>query len=107
MRFVEPDSPIWMDIYLDPLCPDSRAALKTVLQLKVTKNIHLFPLPYHRYAYMISQGIHHVYQLDPRQGLSLLNHTLAHLEEFSKLDHLSQIKSLKNGSNSQSHCCPL
>lgn len=57
----EADAPVHLDVYMGPLCPDSQMAFPTITQLATSYgpktfqlNIHLFPLPYHRNAFLVA-----------------------------------------------------
>lgn len=52
---------VQIDAFLDPLCPDSKQAFPTLLQVAnhygpdvLTLRLHMFPLPYHRNSYLAS-----------------------------------------------------
>nr|XP_034321923.1 uncharacterized protein LOC105341256 [Crassostrea gigas] len=56
--------------FFDPLCPDSKQAFPTLLQVAnhygpdvLTLRLHMFPLPYHRNSFLASMGTEAVYQL--------------------------------------------
>ncbi|XP_052072274.1 uncharacterized protein LOC127710458 isoform X2 [Mytilus californianus] len=60
-------APVEFDVYMGPLCPDSKAALPTLVKLadhygpeKLRFRMHLFPLPYHRNAFLVAMGTHSV-----------------------------------------------
>lgn len=61
-------SPVQLEIFLDPLCPDSRDAWPIVTQVSkhyqddVSLLVHVFPLPYHRYSFSASQVIVGLYE---------------------------------------------
>eukprot|EP01134_Creolimax_fragrantissima_P006434 CFRG6434T1 len=54
-------APVQLEIFIDPLCPDSRDAwpiMKDVVAKYASDSslvVHLFPLPYHRYSFAASQ----------------------------------------------------
>lgn len=56
------DSPVVLDAFVDLLCPASQAAWPTLGQViasykgQVRLVTHLFPLPYHTWAFIFSQG---------------------------------------------------
>lgn len=56
------NSPVVMDIFVDLLCPDSAAVWPTIGAVissykgQVRLVTHLFPLPYHTWAFLFSQG---------------------------------------------------
>jgi protein-disulfide isomerase len=58
------DAHVVVEMFLDLLCPDCKAAWPTVLQLiqaygtRIHFRIHTFPLPYHTNAFVVSQGLH-------------------------------------------------
>ncbi|XP_067664185.1 uncharacterized protein [Haliotis asinina] len=60
-----PNAPVHFDFYIDQMCPYSKEAFGTVLQLAsvygpetLKLTIHLFPLPYHRNSFYASKGSH-------------------------------------------------
>nr|KAG5702297.1 hypothetical protein BaRGS_002964 [Batillaria attramentaria] len=59
------NAPLYLDFYIDLICPDSKAALPTILQVadyygpdKLLLTTHLFPLPYHRNGFYAAKGAH-------------------------------------------------
>ena len=58
------DAHVVVEMFLDPLCPDCKAAWPTALQViqaygtKIHFRIHTFPLPYHTNSFVASQGLH-------------------------------------------------
>jgi protein-disulfide isomerase len=58
------DAHVVVEMFLDLLCPDCKAAWPTVLQViaaygtRIHFRIHTFPLPYHTNAFVVSQGLH-------------------------------------------------
>lgn len=59
------DAPIQFDVYMGPLCQDSKTALPTLIEVAefygpstLRLRIQLFPLPFHRNSYIVAQGIH-------------------------------------------------
>lgn len=55
------DAPVHLDAYMGPLCPYSRQAFPTIVQLAslygpdtLKLTIHLFPLPYHRNSFLVA-----------------------------------------------------
>lgn len=59
-----------VDAFFDLLCPDSKQAFPTLLQVAnhygpdvMTLRLHMFPLPYHRNSFLASMGTEAVYQL--------------------------------------------
>jgi hypothetical protein len=58
------DAHVVVEMFLDLLCPDCKASWPTVLQLiqtyheRIHFRIHTFPLPYHTYSFVVSQGLH-------------------------------------------------
>lgn len=51
-------APVYIDVHMGPLCPDSAEALPTIKQVAdfytramVKLTLHMFPLPYHRQSY--------------------------------------------------------
>lgn len=53
-----------LDVFIDLMCPDSRAIYPVMLQLAdhydpsdVQLNFHIFPLPYHHNSYLTAQGV--------------------------------------------------
>ncbi|XP_022311396.2 uncharacterized protein LOC111116698 [Crassostrea virginica] len=66
---------VQIDAFLDPLCPDSKQAFPTLLQVAnhygpdvLTLRLHMFPLPYHRNSYLASMGTEAVHQLSTSTG---------------------------------------
>lgn len=57
------EAPIQFEIYIDLICPDSKNAFPTVLKVAdyysshLRLQVHQFPLPYHRFAYLASMGV--------------------------------------------------
>ncbi|ESO97751.1 hypothetical protein LOTGIDRAFT_152844 [Lottia gigantea] len=56
---------VHLDVYMDLVCPDSKQAFPTLLQLadhygatKLQLKMHIFPLPYHRNSWIASKGAH-------------------------------------------------
>ncbi|XP_070204823.1 uncharacterized protein [Littorina saxatilis] len=61
----QPNASVHLDFYIDLICPDSKAALPTVLQVadhygpdRLQLVTHLFPLPYHRAGFYAAKGAH-------------------------------------------------
>ncbi|PUZ46551.1 hypothetical protein GQ55_7G087500 [Panicum hallii var. hallii] len=60
-----------VEAFFDPVCPDSRdawPALKKAVEhygSRVSVVVHLFPLPYHSYAFIACRSIHTVNKLNP------------------------------------------
>ncbi|KAL5015694.1 hypothetical protein ScPMuIL_005283 [Solemya velum] len=61
----DPADPVLLKAYIDPMCPDCKVAFPTLLQVadhygpsRVRLTVHLFPLPYHRVAFLASKGTH-------------------------------------------------
>lgn len=59
-----------IDAFFDPLCPESKQAFPTLLQVAnhygpdvMTLRLHMFPLPYIRNSFLASKGTEAVYQL--------------------------------------------
>jgi protein-disulfide isomerase len=58
------DAHVVVEMFLDLLCPDCKAAWPTVLQViqyygtRIHFRIHTFPLPYHTNAFVVNQGAH-------------------------------------------------
>nr|XP_022304160.1 uncharacterized protein LOC111111455 [Crassostrea virginica] len=58
-------TPVNIDAFLGPLCPDSKLCFPTLLQLAdhygpevLTLRMHMFPLPYHRNSFLVAMGSH-------------------------------------------------
>ena len=58
-----PSAPVLLEGFLDLLCPDCAQAYPTLMQVadhygpsKLLFNLHIFPLPYHTYAFLGAQG---------------------------------------------------
>lgn len=54
-------TPVNIDAFLGPLCPDSKLCYPTLLQLAdhygpevLTLRMHMFPLPYHRNSFLVA-----------------------------------------------------
>ena len=66
------DAHVVVEMFLDPLCPSSQAAWPTLLQViqaygtRIHTRIHTFPLPYHTYSFVASQGLHAVANITNR-----------------------------------------
>eukprot|EP00742_Colponemidia_sp_Colp-10_P004023 GILJ01004291.1.p1 GENE.GILJ01004291.1~~GILJ01004291.1.p1 ORF type:complete len:266 (-),score=26.78 GILJ01004291.1:164-961(-) len=61
------DAPLLVEMFIDPLCPDSKAAWPAIKEVLASYGpdrlrfyLHLFPLPYHRNSFMASQTFHPV-----------------------------------------------
>ncbi|KAJ3359098.1 hypothetical protein GGF32_009619 [Allomyces javanicus] len=87
-----PAPKVWVTAYLDLLCPDSRAfwpALKQVYA-HLAPCIHvqavLFPLPYHRNAFILSQGAWAVVKVRPALIVPYVDWVFARLEELGNPD---------------------
>ncbi|KAL4223698.1 hypothetical protein ACF0H5_017166 [Mactra antiquata] len=57
------DAPIHLDVHMCPLCPDSAASFPILKQVaehygptNLTLVMHLFPLPFHHQAYLVTKG---------------------------------------------------
>ncbi|KAJ8313103.1 hypothetical protein KUTeg_010476 [Tegillarca granosa] len=85
------DAPVHFDIYMGPLCSDSKTVYPTIIRLAdsygprtLRLTTHLFPLPFHRNAYLAAMGQHVVDEVT--QG----NMSYAWMSEvYSHLDTLS------------------
>lgn len=56
-------TPVNVDVFLGPVCPDSKEVFPTLLQLAnhygpdvLTLRMHMFPLPYHRNSFLVAMG---------------------------------------------------
>ena len=55
------EAPVHLEAFMDLICPDSKAAFPTLLEVAdhygqvLSLNMLMFPLPYHRVAYLASQ----------------------------------------------------
>jgi thiol-disulfide isomerase/thioredoxin len=54
-------TPVNVDAFMGPLCPDSKMALPALMQLAahygpevLTLRMHMFPLPYHRNSFLVA-----------------------------------------------------
>lgn len=54
-------TPVNVDAFLGPVCPDSKEVFPTLLQLAnhygpdvLTLRMHMFPLPYHRNSFLVA-----------------------------------------------------
>jgi protein-disulfide isomerase len=69
-----PDAPIVVDVYTDPLCPDCTEAHRAIHAVKeryptaVRFNFFLLALPYHTWAYRLTQAILTVKSFDPTKA---------------------------------------
>ncbi|XP_061167258.1 uncharacterized protein LOC133176107 [Saccostrea echinata] len=61
---------VTIDAFFDPLCPDSKQAFPTLLQVAnhygpdvLTLRLHMFPLPYHRNSFLVSMGTEVINQM--------------------------------------------
>lgn len=58
------DAHVVLEMFLDPLCPGCKASWPTILKViqaygkRIHFRIHTFPLPYHTYSFVASQGLH-------------------------------------------------
>ncbi|XP_078599278.1 uncharacterized protein LOC144874688 [Branchiostoma floridae x Branchiostoma japonicum] len=86
-----PLAPIQIEIFGDLVCPDFRAAFPILKEVAdwygpnlVCLKIHLFPLPYHKYAFLTHQVLHII---EPMIGINgtfdYMDRVLADLEAFS------------------------
>ncbi|VDI71395.1 Hypothetical predicted protein [Mytilus galloprovincialis] len=81
------------DVYMGPLCPDSKAAFQTVLKLadhygpdKLRFRMHLFPLPYHRNSFLVTMGTHAVNKMtNGRMTFIWTQNIYSHFEIFKTL----------------------
>ncbi|WVZ84247.1 hypothetical protein U9M48_031299 [Paspalum notatum var. saurae] len=77
-----------VEAFLDPVCPDSRdawPALKKAVEhysSSVSLVVHLFPLPYHSYAFIACQSIHTVNKLNPSFVYPLLEKFFMYQEGY-------------------------
>jgi hypothetical protein len=75
------DAHVVIDMFLDPLCPDSKASWPTILEvvqaygIRIHFRIHTFPLPYHTNAFVASQGLHVVANVTNRDLESIFRYT--------------------------------
>ena len=60
-NFGSANAPVYFDVYMGPLCPDSAAVLPTIMkvadhygQKTLRLRIHLFSLPYHRNSFIVA-----------------------------------------------------
>ncbi|CAN6242382.1 unnamed protein product [Urochloa humidicola] len=86
-------APTWgqtvvIEVFSDPVCPDSRdawPALKKVVQhygSRVSLIMHLFPLPYHSYAFIGSRSIHTVNKINSSLVFPLLENFFKYQEDY-------------------------
>ncbi|KAF8769589.1 hypothetical protein HU200_006181 [Digitaria exilis] len=77
-----------VEAFFDPVCPDSRdswPALKKIVDHyggRVSVVVHLFPLPYHSYAFIACQTIHTVNKLNPSYVYPLLEKFFKYQEGY-------------------------
>ncbi|KAK7087970.1 uncharacterized protein [Littorina saxatilis] len=87
----QPNASVHLDFYIDLICPDSKAALPTVLQVadhygpdRLRLVTHLFPLPYHRAGFYAAKGAHVVDMLSKGKSTYAWFNTL-----FTNIDSLA------------------
>ncbi|RCV32772.1 hypothetical protein SEVIR_7G014600v4 [Setaria viridis] len=77
-----------VEAFFDPVCPDSRdawPALKKAVEhygSRVSVVVHLFPLPYHSYAFIACRSIHTVNKLNPSFVYPLLEKFFKYQEGY-------------------------
>ncbi|KAJ1270398.1 hypothetical protein BS78_06G049400 [Paspalum vaginatum] len=77
-----------VEAFFDPVCPDSRdawPALKKAVEhysSRVSLVVHLFPLPYHSYAFIACRSIHTVKKLNPTFVYPLLEKFFMYQEGY-------------------------
>lgn len=85
------DAPIHLDAYMGPLCPDSKTVYPTIIRLAdfygprtLRLTTHLFPLPYHRNAYLAAMGQHVVDEVTHgNMSYAWMSEVYTHLDTFS------------------------
>ena len=110
---------LFLDVYLDMACTDCAAAAPTLEKLakvyptQLQLNLHLFPLPYHRYAFDLAKSTHVVYQHTNKSAQKLwmwMDLLFAHQVKFEpppmnltkfQVDHL--LSSLSDSSGIVAH----
>ncbi|XP_061190720.1 uncharacterized protein LOC133198718 [Saccostrea echinata] len=81
-----------VDAFMGPVCPESKMAFPTLLQLAnhygpnvLTLRMHMFPLPYHRNSFLVAMGAQIINQLsDSQQGVFNWTGNI-----YNKIDSLS------------------
>ncbi|CAN6242644.1 unnamed protein product [Urochloa humidicola] len=77
-----------VEAFFDPVCPDSRdawPALKKAVEQygsRVSVVVHLFPLPYHSYAFIACRSIHTVNKINPSFVYPLLEKFFKYQEDY-------------------------
>ena len=80
-----------LEIYVDPLCPDSRQGLP-ILQRAVTSFppgdvrlvVHIYALPYHRNSFLSAVGLFSAHgELGDNDTIALLQEVLWNRDKFS------------------------
>jgi len=94
-----------LEIFIDLNCPDSYAALPVVEAVadhygntRLELNVKLLPLPYHRNAFLSSQGVYVIEALLPDQTFNYIHAVLASNANFSTANtvDLSETQVLSN-----------
>ncbi|XP_062578658.1 uncharacterized protein LOC134240589 [Saccostrea cucullata] len=85
-------TPINVDAFMGPVCPDSQMAFPTLKQLAehygpevLTLRMHMFPLPYHRNSFLVAMGAQIINQLSDSPQ-TVFNWTAS---VYNRLDSLS------------------
>lgn len=84
------DAHVVVEMFFDPLCPGCKAAWPTVLQLiqaygkTIHVRIHTFPLPYHTYSFVASQGLHVIANVTNRNLDSIYQYATKVIENQEK-----------------------
>ena len=84
------DAHVVVEMFFDPLCPGCKEAWPTVLQLiqaygkTIHVRIHTFPLPYHTYSFVASQGLHVIANVTNRNLDAIYRYATKVLENQAK-----------------------
>jgi hypothetical protein len=84
--YVGPSSPSYIiDVFYDHICSDSAAAFPGLYQFILSNgtiglNIHIFPLSYHPFAFVVAQAGRYIQQTYPTKFLNYLTYMFNHLE---------------------------
>lgn len=75
-----PNAPYTIDAFFDHLCPDSAAAYPGLFlfinsnQNLVNLKVHIFPLPYHPFSFVVAQAGRYIQQQYPSKFLQYLDY---------------------------------
>jgi protein-disulfide isomerase len=110
----ESSAPIHIELFLDMVCPDSRTALFELEKVypyydsNVRLTIHLFPLPYHRNAFMSTQAAYVVNHHCPQSFYEFIKVSYRNLEDLTDISTMdlnaNQVAKLIVGNAKLSKC---